>query len=91
MSVQLSSHMVRLQSISLGEIFTESVRNHPDLLELVVPPSFSLSVFRIAPSAVPELSEDALNELNKRYHQKLCERNDLILTQTELNGTHCIR
>jgi aromatic-L-amino-acid decarboxylase len=53
------------QSISLGEIFAESVRSHPELLELVTPPSFSLSVFRIAPSAVPGISEDELNELNR--------------------------
>ena len=83
--------MVRLQSISLGKIFAESIRNHPDLLELVAPPSFSLSVFRISPSAVPELFEDELNELNEKYYQKLCERKDLMLTQTKLNGIHCIR
>ena len=83
--------MVRLQSIRLGKIFAESIRNHPDLLELVAPPSFSLSVFRIAPSAVPELFEDELSELNEKYYQRLCERKDLMLTQTKLNGIHCIR
>jgi aromatic-L-amino-acid decarboxylase len=83
--------MVRLQSISLAEIFVESIRGHPDLLELVAPPSFSLSVFRIAPGAVPELFEGDLNKLNERYYQKLCERKDLMLTQTELDGTLCIR
>ena len=85
------SHGSALQSISLNEIFAERVRNHPDLLELVAPPSFSLSVFRIAPSAVPELFEDGLNELNERYYEKLCERKDLMLTHTELNGIQCIR
>ena len=85
------SHNSTVQTISLAQIFAESVRNHPDLLELVAPPSFSLSVFRIAPSAVPELFEDGLNELNERYYQKLCERKDLMLTQTELDGIYCIR
>ena len=83
--------MVRLQSISLGKIFAESVRSHPELLELVTPPSFSLSVFRIAPSAVPELSEDELNELNERFYQELYERKDLMLTQTILGGIYCVR
>ena len=75
----------------MGKIFAESVRNHLDLLDFVVPLSFSLSVLRIAPSAVPELSEDELNELNKRYYQKLCERNDLMLTRAKLDDIHCIR
>ena len=81
----------RSQSISLGEIFAESVRSRPELLELVTPPSFSLSVFRIAPSAVPELSEDELNELNQRFYQKIYDRKDLMLTQTKLGGIHCVR
>ena len=80
-----------LQSNSLGEIFAEIVRSHSDLLELVAPPSFSLSVFRIAPCAVPGLSEDELNQLNELYYEKLNERKDLILTQTKLNGVHCVR
>jgi hypothetical protein len=75
----------------MGEIFAESVRKHPELLELVVPPSFSLSVFRIAPSAIPVLSADELNELNKLHYRRLNERNELMLTQTKLNGVHCIR
>ncbi|KAF9648552.1 aromatic-L-amino-acid decarboxylase [Thelephora ganbajun] len=77
--------------ISLGEIFAESVRNHPELLELVTPPSFSLSVFRIAPGAVPGLPAHELNELNELYYRRLNERNELMLTQTELNGVHCVR
>lgn len=79
------------RSISLGEIFADSVRSHPELLELVVPPSFSLSVFRIAPAAVPESSADELNDLNERYYQRLYERKDLMLTQTKLDGVHCVR
>jgi aromatic-L-amino-acid decarboxylase len=61
------------------------------VLELVTPPSFSLSVFRIAPSAVPGISADELNELNERYYQRLNERKDIMLTQTKLDGVHCIR
>ncbi|KAF9785098.1 pyridoxal phosphate-dependent transferase [Thelephora terrestris] len=79
------------KSIRLGEIFAERVRQHPETLELVTSPSFSLSVFRIAPSAVPGVSEDELNELNERYYQNINKRKDIMLTQTKLNGTHCIR
>ena len=88
---RFSPYMVRTQSISLGEIFAKSVRDHPELLELVTPPSFSLSVFRIAPRAVPRLFADELNELNELYYRRLNERKDLMLTQTNLGGNHCIR
>jgi len=83
--------MVGSQSIDLGQIFAQRVREHPELLELVTQPSFSLSVFRIAPAAVPELSADELNDLNQLYHRRLDERKDLILTQTKLDDVHCIR
>jgi len=79
------------RSVSLGEIFTERVREHPELLELVVPPSFSLSVFRIAPSAVAGISATELNELNELYYRNINERKDIMLTQTKLNGVHCVR
>ncbi|KAF9792658.1 pyridoxal phosphate-dependent transferase [Thelephora terrestris] len=79
------------RSISLGEIFVERVREHPELLELVVPPSFSLSVFRIAPRAVPDISADELNELNELYYRNIDKRKDIMLTRTELNGVHCVR
>lgn len=69
----------------------DSVRSHPEILELVAPPSFSLSVFRIAPAAVPDLFAEELNELNERYYQKLYERKDVMFTQTKLDGVHCIR
>jgi len=79
------------KSISLGKIFAERVREHPELLELVTPPSFSMSVFRIAPSAVPEFSADEVNNLNELYYRRIDERKDLWLTQTNVNGVHCIR
>jgi len=91
MSRNFSPHMVRPQSISLGQIFAERVREHPELLELVTPPSFSLSVFRITPSAVPEFSADRLNDLNELYYRRIDERKDIMLTQTNVNGVHCIR
>jgi aromatic-L-amino-acid decarboxylase len=75
----------------LGELFADNVRSHPELLELVTPPSFSLSVFRIAPCAVPGLPADGLNDLNELYYKKLNERKDLMLTQTKLDDVQCIR
>jgi len=77
--------------IKMGEVFAESVRKHPELLELVTPPSLSLSVFRITPGAIPGLGADKLNALNELYYRRLNERNELMLTQTELNGVYCIR
>ena len=75
----------------MGGIFAERVRDNPELLELVTSPSFALSVFRITPSAVPELSANKLNDLNELYYQMLNGREDLMLTQTELNGVSCVR
>ena len=86
-----SPDTVRPQSISLGQIFAERVREHPELLELVTPPSFSLSVFRITPNAVPDFSADELNDLNELYYRRIDERKDLWLTQTSINGINCIR
>lgn len=89
--IQILTHAFCRQCISMGKIFAESVREHPDFLELVVPPSFSLSVFRIAPGAVPGFSADKLNDLNGLYYRRLNERNEIMLTRTELNGVHCVR
>jgi aromatic-L-amino-acid decarboxylase len=65
------------------------VRADP-LFELVTTPSFSLSVFRINPRK-QRVSGDDLNELNRLFFRKITARTDIMLTQTDINGTFCIR
>jgi aromatic-L-amino-acid/L-tryptophan decarboxylase len=84
------------QSIQLNDHFASLIRAQPDLFELVTTPSFGLSVFRIVPNpdhfaTSLKLSTEDLNVLNRLFFQKIFARADLMLTQTELNGVHCIR
>lgn len=58
-------------------------------------PSFALSVFHLTPSLPAGLSEaqveEELNSLNRSYYSRLSARPDILLTQTKLNNTFCIR
>lgn len=61
--------------------------------EIVVPPSFSLTVFRLRPppdAGVDKTDTAALNILNRIFHARLL-RADLFLTQTDISGTFAIR
>jgi aromatic-L-amino-acid/L-tryptophan decarboxylase len=58
---------------------------------LVTPPSYALSVFRLDPKGNQPLDTGSLNELNRLFYGRISARNDVLLTQTELNGIFCIR
>jgi aromatic-L-amino-acid decarboxylase len=58
---------------------------------LVTPPSYALSVFRLDPKGNQPLDTESLNELNRLFYGRISARNDVLLTQTELNGIFCIR
>jgi aromatic-L-amino-acid decarboxylase len=64
-------------------------------LSLVTPPSFALTVFRVEPEPTfPEeiaRSTDSLNNLNRLFYGRVSDRDDILLTQTILNGVFCIR
>ncbi|KAK7689917.1 hypothetical protein QCA50_006556 [Cerrena zonata] len=83
------------QGIELNEYFASLVRASPTF-ELVTEPSFALSVFRILhetpdSQADGSLSRDSLNELNRSFYAGLSSRPDILLTQTMINGTFCVR
>lgn len=80
----------RTQGVKLNETFASLVRASP-LLELVTPPSLALSVFRLRPSSLEHKASAALNALNKMFYARVTARKDLYLTQTDLNGTFCVR
>jgi aromatic-L-amino-acid decarboxylase len=62
---------------------------------LVTPPALALTVFRIEPKAEsseqPALTLEILNDLNRRFHEQLSARSDVMFTQTILDGVFCIR
>ncbi|GJE86309.1 aromatic-L-amino-acid decarboxylase [Phanerochaete sordida] len=81
------------KGIALNAHFAALVRAAPPFA-LVTEPSFALSVFRLAPP-LPGVAdgerEAALDALNRAYYARLAARPDVLLTQTVLNGTFCIR
>jgi aromatic-L-amino-acid/L-tryptophan decarboxylase len=58
---------------------------------LVVPPSYALSVFRLVSPGYQSLDIQSLNSLNQLFYSRISARNDVLLTQTQLNGIFCIR
>ncbi|KAM6502085.1 Pyridoxal phosphate-dependent transferase [Amanita muscaria] len=76
------------RTIRLNERFADLVRES-DVLELVTETSLALSVFRLNPGRSNSINE--LNELNRMFYSRISSRNDILLTQTVLNGVTCIR
>lgn len=61
------------------------------LFEVCTPPSFALTVFRLAPKATKGLSLEELNKVNRTLYQRLSGRGDITITATDLLGMYCIR
>ncbi|QRW15365.1 aromatic-L-amino-acid decarboxylase [Ceratobasidium sp. AG-Ba] len=115
------------KGIELSKLFSSLIQQNT-LFELVVPPSFALTVFRLVPpsalatpaSATPVEGQDGLaqekdllagaspetttnaipnrfdvrskaNALNRAFYARISARKNLLLTQTDLAGTFCIR
>ncbi|KZP20995.1 hypothetical protein FIBSPDRAFT_891589 [Athelia psychrophila] len=88
--------------IALNSLFAALIEESP-IFELVTAPSFALSVFRLIPGSKGETlseskgkdreagAEAALNALNRAFHTALSARTDILLTQTTLDGTFCLR
>ncbi|KAI9511567.1 pyridoxal phosphate-dependent transferase [Russula earlei] len=77
--------------ISLNNSFVERVRACP-IFELVTPPAFALTVFRLLPEPAGNTDElESVNSLNRAFYSDLQSRPDLALTQTSLGGVFCVR
>ncbi|KAI0031280.1 pyridoxal phosphate-dependent transferase [Vararia minispora EC-137] len=74
--------------IACCDVFASHIRETSGF-ELVAPPSFSLTLFRILPNGPAD--EHYINMLNRAFFDALLARHDLLLTQTELGGTFCVR
>jgi aromatic-L-amino-acid/L-tryptophan decarboxylase len=86
-----SDNRLCLQCISLNNSFAERIRACP-IFELVTPPSFALSVFRLCPGSVSGTTElENVNALNRAFYDDLRSRHDLALTQTLVGKVFCIR
>jgi aromatic-L-amino-acid/L-tryptophan decarboxylase len=80
-----------MQCISLNNSFAERIRASP-IFELVTPPSFALSVFRLLPGSEGNTKElEVVNTLNRAFYSDLQARPNLALTQTSLGGVFCVR
>lgn len=76
------------QSIQLNGHFVSLIESSQHF-ELVTPPSFAMSVFRMQPIAeLPLFSQD---DLTRKLYNRVSARKDILLTQTVLQGVFCIR
>lgn len=75
-------------------MFASLIQN-TDNFSLVTQPSLALTVFRLVPQSKaddqPALSFESLNELNRLFYGRISARNDIMMTQTNLNEIFCIR
>ncbi|KAH9993713.1 pyridoxal phosphate-dependent transferase [Russula compacta] len=77
--------------ISLNNSFSEYIRASP-IFELVTPPSFALTVFRLLPGSGGSTEElEHVNTLNRAFYSDLQSRPNLVLTHTSLGGVFCMR
>ena len=78
----------------MNNFFATLIQN-TDNFSLVTQPSLALTVFRLIPETAaddqPGLSLESLNELNRLFYGRISARNDIMMTQTNLNGIFCIR
>ncbi|KAH9967310.1 pyridoxal phosphate-dependent transferase [Russula dissimulans] len=79
------------KGISLNNSFVERIRASR-IFELVTPPSFGLSVFRLLPGSADDTKDlERVNALNRVFYSDLQSRHDIALTQTLLGGIFCVR
>jgi len=78
----------------LNNLFASLIRNSENF-SLVAEPSLALTVFRLVPKpesvGQPVLGLESLNDINRLLHGRISARDDIMLTQTSLNGIFCIR
>ncbi|KAK0194309.1 pyridoxal phosphate-dependent transferase [Armillaria mellea] len=78
------------KSIGLNNLFV-NLAKQSDMIEILVPPSLGLTVFRVKPTSQHRDNLESLNALNTAFFSRLSARDDIYLTQTLLDGVVCIR
>jgi aromatic-L-amino-acid decarboxylase len=80
-----------MQCISLNNSFVEHIRACP-IFELVTPPSFALTVFRLVPGVASNTKDlESVNALNRAFYDDLRARPSIALTHTSIGGVFCVR
>ncbi|KAH7909776.1 pyridoxal phosphate-dependent transferase [Hygrophoropsis aurantiaca] len=89
-------------TVHLNEFFAKLITDSAQFT-LVVPPFLALTVFRLVPPSIAPknsngnkdtpngVDNEKINALNRKFYARLSARTDIALTQTDLNGTFCIR
>ena len=85
---------VNFQGVELNNLFVSLIQKTENF-SLVTQPSLALTVFRLVPRPEtddqPALALESLNDLNRLFYGRISARNDIMMTQTNLNGIFCIR
>lgn len=84
----LQQHIRR--SVELGDLFTELLTSKGQLFEIVGTPRFALTCFRIRPSAIGGLDEEA-NIRTKEIARLINEEGKIFLTASAIAGKAVIR
>lgn len=90
-------------SLNVGNVFADLIRQRSDVFQLVAKPAFALTVFRIktpdAP-AVPELPmvkfedealEKKIAEITKEVYETVNQEAEIYITSSVVDGVYCIR
>lgn len=89
----ICSHLFGFQGIELNNLFVALIQNSLNF-SLVTQPSLALTVFRLIPPEADDklpLALESVNDLNRLFYGRISARDDIMLTQTTLNGIFCIR
>jgi len=78
------------RGIELNNLFVALVQNSL-IFSLVTQPSLTLTVFRLIPPEADTSALESVNDLNRLFYGRISARDDIMLTQTTLNGIFCIR
>ncbi|TDL17217.1 hypothetical protein BD410DRAFT_816531 [Rickenella mellea] len=78
------------KGIDLNKVFSTWVSSSP-LFELVTPPSFALTVFRMKLPPSKDHHTTSQDFLTRKLFERLSARKDIQVTQTVLHGIFCIR
>lgn len=85
------------RTTKLGDVFADLVRSRSDIYEIVAPPRFALTCFRVKPSvvarngAVDAEDEAASNAVTKQIADLINERGEIFITSSTAAGKHMIR
>ncbi|KAK0432281.1 pyridoxal phosphate-dependent transferase [Armillaria borealis] len=78
------------KSVGPNSLFV-SLAKQSDTIEILVPHSLGLTVFRVQLLSQHRHSLESLNALNMTFFSRLTARDDIYLTQALLDGVVCIR